>query len=95
MAVVHQPDRQRFVRELPEGTAELAYMPDDTGTLNLYHTFVPPAARGNGVAATLVEAAIEFARGAGVRIKPSCPYVRGYLSQHPDTADVVEQPDRR
>jgi uncharacterized protein len=73
MAVVHQPDRQRFVHELPEGTAELAYMPDDTGTLNLYHTFVPPAARGNGVAATLVEAAIE----------------------HPDTADVVEQPDRR
>jgi predicted GNAT family acetyltransferase len=39
------------------------------------HTFVPPEARGLGIAERLVEAMVADARAQGFRIDPACPYV--------------------
>ena len=51
-------------------------------------TFVPPEARGQGIAAKLVEAMVEDARADGFSIVPRCTYVAAAFRRHPDWADV-------
>ncbi len=52
------------------------------------HTFVPPEARGQGVAAALVEALVADAREQGFTIEPECSYVEAAFRRHPEWADV-------
>jgi predicted GNAT family acetyltransferase len=49
------------------------------------HTEVPEELRGRRVGDTLVKAALEAGRAAGLRIVAVCPFVRAYLRKHPAT----------
>jgi hypothetical protein len=51
--------------------------------LTLIHTEVPPTMRGLHVGDALVEAALEDARAAGLRVVAVCPFVRSYMHKHP------------
>ena len=89
VAVRHEPAALRWVAEVDGGEAELAYEARD-GVLDLQHTLVPHASRGAGVAAALVQAAVDHARTEGVRLVPTCPYVAAWLARHRDARDVFE-----
>ena len=89
MSVEHDLVSRRFTIASSENTAVLAYAPAGSGLVELYSTFVPPADRGRGVAARLVEAAVQYARAEGLRIIPSCWYVAQWLRHHPEHADLV------
>lgn len=89
MSIEHDAEARRFLVHLPAGTATLAYAPGGDGVLDLYSTYVPAAARGQGVAAKLVEAAIAHARAGGYRIIPSCWYVAVWMQRHPEHADLL------
>jgi predicted GNAT family acetyltransferase len=52
-------------------------------TLTLIHTEVPVTMRGLHMGDALVEAALEDARSAGLRIIALCPFVRAYMRKHP------------
>ena len=52
------------------------------------HTWVPPEARGKGIAAALVEALVADAREQGFRIVPQCSYVEAAFRRHPEWADL-------
>jgi len=52
---------------------------------------VPAAAEGQGHAAALAVAALDFARSEGKSVIPSCPYVAAYIGRHPDYADLVSR----
>lgn len=67
--------------------AELTWVADGT-TRVADHTFVPPEARGLGLAAKLVEALVEDAREQGFTIKPTCSYVATMFRRHPEWADL-------
>jgi predicted GNAT family acetyltransferase len=56
------------------------------------HTEVPRALEGRGYAAALATAALDQARREGIRIIPSCPYVKAFLQRHPEYADLVARP---
>lgn len=58
-------------------------------TLNFWHTYVPPALRGRGIAEQLVHQALEDARDRGFKVIPSCWYVRLYVDRHPQLQDVL------
>jgi predicted GNAT family acetyltransferase len=58
--------------------------------LNLNYTYVPNSLRGKGIAAKLVEAALEYARLNGIKIIPSCSYVDVYLQRHPEYEDLLD-----
>jgi GNAT superfamily N-acetyltransferase len=45
---------------------------------------VPQAARGRGIAAELMRAAVSAARSAGWTINPVCSYAVAYMRRHPD-----------
>lgn len=87
MDIEHDPAGHRFVARCEAGLAVLEYdlLPD--GILDVYHTYVPPGGRGRGVAAQLVQAAVDHARVAGYRIRPSCSYVAAWLRDHPGQGD--------
>lgn len=89
MHIEHDSKSRRFVAELPAGTAYLAYAKADEKVLDFYSTFVPPPARGQNVAAKLVEAALGYAREHGFRIIPSCWYVALWIQRHPEHDDLV------
>jgi predicted GNAT family acetyltransferase len=57
--------------------------------LELIHTEVPESMRGTGVAASLAESALQWARAHHVRVDVICPSVAEYLSKHPEYSDLV------
>ncbi|MBW3630658.1 MAG: N-acetyltransferase [Gemmatimonadetes bacterium] len=91
-AVEHVPAEKRFVVRLESGEAELTYLERSGRVLDLFHTFVPPEARGQGVGEVLVERAFAHARENGNRIRASCPFVRNWLEDHPEQAEIVVSP---
>ena len=57
--------------------------------LQLIHTEVPEALRGKGVAATLAQSALEWAREHHVKVDVICDSVLEYLKKHPEYEDLV------
>ena len=91
-SVEHVPAEKRFVVRFDAAEAELTYVEREGPILDLVHTFVPPEARGQGVAEDLVDSAFAYARGNDYRVRASCPYVRRWLEDHPEQADIVDTP---
>jgi len=91
MTVEHREHEERFVAVLGEEEAELAYTRPEHGVIDIQHTFVPKSARGQGVAEALAKAAFQWARERGVRVVPSCPFVRKWLEDQPEQMDVVHR----
>ena len=61
----------------------------EIGRLRIVHTEVDPAFEGKGVASRLVAGALDDIRRRGLSFVPVCPFVRAYLSRHPEQADLV------
>lgn len=84
-------DRGRYVVDHGEpGESELTYTLRDT-TMVVDYTFTPPALRGEGIAARLVERAVEDARERGWAIHATCPYVRIKIERTPAWHDVLKR----
>ena len=84
LEVRHEASRHRFEADVEGGVGFVAYERDGN-VLRLHHTEVPRAAEGRGVAAQLVKAALTHAERNGLRVHPTCSYVRGYMARHPET----------
>lgn len=57
----------------------------------LTHTGVPLALRGRGIAALLVQAALDHARARGLKVRPDCSYAETYMQRHPETLDLLNE----
>jgi predicted GNAT family acetyltransferase len=79
---------QRFEIENADGVAELTYRLGNHH-ITLVHTEVARALEGKGYGGILVRAALEFARAEKLRVVPLCPFVRAYITRHPEYADLV------
>lgn len=91
MEIRHDADRNRFEAEgLEEGRGVLEYRRSGD-VLSLDRTFVSPEARGRGIAARLVSAALEHAREEGFTVAPRCSYVASYMVEHPDEQDLLAE----
>jgi hypothetical protein len=89
--VRHEPAQRRFVAELDGGALGLLeYRQVGDGVLDYYHTYVPREQRGRGVAARLVEFALDDARRRGFKVRPTCPFVAKVIATRPDYTDLVE-----
>ena len=57
---------------------------------NFNHTVIDKAFGGRGLAGTLIAAALTDTRAAGTRVVPTCSFVEGYITKHPEFADLVD-----
>ena len=80
-SVIDNSTKSRFEIPVNGETAFLTYQRTDDA-LTLIHTEVPPAFRGGHLGNTLVEAALQSAHSAGLRIIAVCPFVRAYMRRH-------------
>lgn len=85
--VTHQPETEQFELPTEEGPAVLRYKSRD-GVLDFQHTVVPKAVERRGYGSALVHAALAHARATGAKVVPTCPFVRAYMDDHPEYADL-------
>lgn len=86
--VVHNNAASRFEATV-EGQLCVADYRLSPGVMQMPHTYVPPNLEGRGIAAALVAQALAHARSAGLRVLPSCSYVRRYIERHPEHQDLL------
>jgi uncharacterized protein len=74
-----------------ERDGEVAYLEYSmTGSvLGLIHTEVPDKLRGLGLASSLAETALQYARENNLKVDVICPSVLDYLAKHPKYSDLV------
>lgn len=80
--VHHDKTHMRYEVTTGSDVAFMAYRPVGDNTLEFYSTQVPPAFRGQGVAAALVKRALDDAKASGKKVIPSCSYVDAYMKRH-------------
>jgi predicted GNAT family acetyltransferase len=89
MDVFKNDARSRFEIQIGDQVAILRYR-ETPGRIDLIHTEVPDELAGRGIAGRLASFALDYARGRGLGVKPTCPYVAAYIERHPEYADLVE-----
>jgi uncharacterized protein len=55
----------------------------------LLHTNVFDEFEGKGVGGSLARAALDDLRAKGMKVRPFCSFVAGWIRRHPDYLDVV------
>ncbi|GIG37341.1 GNAT family N-acetyltransferase [Cellulomonas pakistanensis] len=93
--VSDRADEQRFEIADDDGTVlGVAEYQRRDGVVVFTHTEVDPRQEGHGIGSTLVREALDAVRAAGDRIEPRCPFVRAFVADHPEYADLVADPTR-
>lgn len=91
MTVQHDAAQHRFRAALEGYEATLMYRLSGD-TIDFYHTYVPEAFRGKGMAEKLCKAAFEHAKANRLIVVPSCSYISGaYLKRHPEYEPLTKR----
>ena len=90
--LAHEPDATRYT--LRDGDTILALV-DYTingNRISLTHTFTQPAHRGKGLAAQVVEYAInDIAKNTELKVLPMCWYAAEWFEKNPDRAELLSR----
>jgi predicted GNAT family acetyltransferase len=88
--VRHDPERSRYLFERDgEWLGHTNYRVVD-GSVQITHTEIDPALRGQGLGGIMVRAVLDDLRSrTDSRVVPICPYVDRWIDLHPDYADLL------
>lgn len=81
-------EAQRFELDA-EGHVAFSEYKRTGDVVEVRHTEVPPELGGKGVGSRLVRGLLDLVRTEGAKVRPRCPFVRGYIDKHPEYADLV------
>ncbi len=88
--ITHDHAGNRFVLSVDGQPAGEAHYTLSGDVAAFDHTEVPPEFGGRGIAGRLVQHAMDAVRAAGEwKVRPTCPYVKHWFSQHPDYSDLL------
>ena len=90
--VVDNTEQSRYEVFLDGARVGIADYRREGFTVVLPHTLVDPNMRGRGLAALLIQRALDDARAAGCFVVPKCWYVAEFIESHPEFADLVAPP---
>ena len=80
--VQHDEKAKKYFALIDGRESVLEYGEAGAGTLNFFHTYVPPELRGRGIADEIVRHALDDAERRGCKVIPSCWFVRVYMQRH-------------
>ena len=91
VTIRHTPDRERF-EVLADGHIigkALYKMYDDGGSPQriFYHTVINEEYGGQGLAGRLATVALDETADAGLTIVPVCPFIKKFLTKHPEYSE--------
>jgi len=86
--IEHRPAEGRF-QVVVDGLTCVADYRLNGAVMVMTHTGVPPALQGRGIAAALVQAALDHAAAHGLKVDPRCSYVSAYMRRHPGTQALL------
>ena len=86
--IIHDEKEQKFYLPVENTEARLLYRPVEDDKMEIYSTFSPPEARGQGLAGKLVEKALDYAAEKNLKVIPTCSYVAHYFEKNPEKAHI-------
>ncbi|AKE40804.1 putative acetyltransferase [Corynebacterium kutscheri] len=87
--IIHDADKHRFLLRLDTVTAGFAdYRMRGDEVRIFYHTVIHPEFRGRGLSKTLIQAALENTRVAGLKVVPTCSAVAAFMEKDPQYNDI-------
>ena len=90
------PERERFEAKDANDVLAGVLTYQLTGSIVVYtHTKVEPAFEGQGAGSALARAAMEDARSKGRTVVPICPFLSGWLNEHPEFEALVARSTRK
>lgn len=87
--VKHDAVTQRFFASIAGKDCILKYEIISETIWDFRMLFVPANLRGQGIAAKVVEYALNYARKNFIRVKPSCSYVKDFVKENDKYKDVL------
>jgi predicted GNAT family acetyltransferase len=88
--LTHETDAQRYVLRIDGQIAAVADYRVNGSAISFNHTYTAPNLRGNGLAAEVVEFAVDDVEATSDRrIVPMCWYVGEWFDKHPERAGLL------
>ncbi len=92
--VADNPDKERFEILADDELAGFVQYDLRDDEIAFTHTQTDDRFRGQGIASHLVQSSLDAARERHLAVLPYCPFVRNWIIEHREYADLVP-PDRR
>jgi uncharacterized protein len=90
LEVTHNQANHAFEAWIDGHLSKLDYI-QDAKNFVITHVGVYPEHRGQGVAAKIVEAGLEYARQNSLRVIPMCSYAAAYIRRNPRHMELTNQ----
>ena len=92
--VTDNPEQSRYEARVDGELAGIAEYHLTRASIVFTHTEVLKGFEGHGVGTTLARYALDDVRARGGRdVVPVCPFIHGYIDDHPEYADLVRRHD--
>lgn len=90
VTVTNNPEQNRYEARIDGELAGFAEYRLSDGLITFTHTEVDPSFEGKGVGGALARSALDDVRADGSRkVKPLCPFIKGWIEKHPDYSHLV------
>jgi predicted GNAT family acetyltransferase len=89
--VVDNPEKGRFEIHDGDEVAGFAEYHLHGNEIALLHTEVADRFEGQGLGGTLARHVLDDARERDRAVLPYCPFIRGWITRHPDYVDLVPE----
>lgn len=90
--VTENPARHRYEISVDGAVVGFTMLTLDGDVAIMPRTTVDPEYKTQGLATTLIRAALDDARARRLRVVPRCPFVRAFIDEHPDYRDLLTAP---
>jgi predicted GNAT family acetyltransferase len=94
ITVADNADRERYEIRVDGKLAGFVKYRLRPELIELVHTEINDEFEGRGLGSRLISFALDDARGRGLAVLPSCPFVNDYIKRHRRYAELVPE-DRR
>jgi predicted GNAT family acetyltransferase len=87
--VVDDPSRSRYELLVDDQVAGTVAYLRHGDILDLVHTEIEPDHEGEGLGSAIARGVLDDVRRRGLRIRPTCPFIAGWLEKHPGYEDLI------
>ena len=89
VAVADNPMETRYEARIDGKLAGVSVYELDDGTIVFLHTKVAQRYEGQGVGSSIARYALDDARARGLNVRPLCPFINGWMRDHPEYSDLI------